>query len=174
MPFELDRAIQILERTPRTLHALLEGLGEEWVSCDEGPDTFSARDVVGHLLSGEEEDWVRRTQVILRDGPSTVFETFDRFKFKDLYGSDSMETLLARFAELRAENLATIRSLDLHSEQLELHGTHPQLGTVTLRELLATWTVHDLGHIRQIVRVMAKQYRDDVGPWKAYLRVLDE
>ncbi len=174
MTFELDRTIEILERTPATVSALLSGLSEDWLLSNEGEDTFSPRDVLGHLLSGEETDWVPRAGIILEHGPERPFTPFDRFSFREKYKELSLAELLERFAERRADNLDRIRAFGIGPEQLELEGTHPELGRVHLRQLLATWAVHDLGHIRQIVRVMAKQYREEVGPWKEYLRVLDE
>lgn len=174
MSFELARTIEILERTPDVLASLLTGLSDEWLLGNEGDETFSPRDVLGHLITGEESDWLVRTEVILRHGTSRPFEPFDRFRFRKHYEAHSLEELLARFRELRADNLARLRELALTPEQLERKGRHPELGEVSLRQLLATWAVHDLGHLRQIARVLAKQYRDAVGPWKQYLPVLDE
>ncbi len=174
MRFDLNKTIEILERTPATLKALLSGLSEEWTLNDEGEDTFSARDVVGHLISGEETDWVVRAQMILEDGTAREFEPFDRFRFREDYKDQTLDELLVRFQSLRGANLERLRAMALDPEALEREGMHPELGRVRLRELLATWAVHDLGHIRQIVRVMAKQYRDEVGPWTAYLRILAE
>jgi hypothetical protein len=156
------------------LSTLLTGLSDDWVLGTEGEDTFSPRDVVAHLITGEETDWVERAEIILRDGTKRPFTPFDRFAFREKYGTQSLAELLERFRELRVGNLERIRGLGIGSSELERQGAHPELGTVRLRELLATWAVHDLGHIRQIVRVMAKQYRDEVGPWRAYLRVLGE
>ena len=174
MGFDLERAFEILERTPKALSALLTGLSDDWLLESEGPDTFSPKDVVGHLIAGEKNDWVERTEIILEHGVDRPFTPFDRFSFRDDYENDSVAELLEKFRDLRAKNLERIRALDIDDAKLALEGTHPELGKVQLRELLATWAVHDLGHIRQIARVMAKQYRDDVGPWKQYLRILDE
>ncbi len=174
MNFDLERTFEILERTPEALSALLTGLSDEWLLANEGGDTFSPKDVVGHLIAGEETDWVERTEIILEHGVDRPFTPFDRFSFREDYKDDSLAELLEKFRELRSRNLDRIRGLQLDETKLELEGTHPELGKVRLRQLLATWAVHDLGHIRQITRVMAKQYGDAVGPWRQYLRVLDE
>ena len=174
MNFDLDRTFEILERTPETLSALLTGLSDEWLLVNEGGDTFSPKDVVGHLIAGEETDWVERTEIILEHGVDRPFTPFDRFSFREDGKDESLAALLEKFRELRSKNLERIRGLDLDEAKLDLEGTHPELGKVRLRQLLATWAVHDLGHIRQITRVMAKQYGNDVGPWRQYLRVLDE
>lgn len=174
MEFDLDRAREVLERTPNVLSALLGGLSEEWVLSNEGQDSFSPRDVLGHLVSGEKTDWVVRTETILVHGPERSFEPFDRFSFREDYEDYSLGELVDLFRELRERNLERIRDLGIGPEQLSLKGRHPELGDVTLRQLLATWVAHDLSHIRQIARVMAKQYRDEVGPWERYLRVMSE
>jgi hypothetical protein len=172
MTFDLERTFEILERTPETLSALLTGLSDDWILAGEGGDTFSPKDVVGHLIAGEETDWVARTEIILDHGADRPFTPFDRFSFRN--DDASLPEMLETFRTLRAQNLERIRSLGLDGAKLELEGTHPELGRVRLRQLLATWAVHDLGHIRQIARVMAKQYADEVGPWREYLRVLEE
>src|SRR5712691_10189881 len=151
MEFDLDKGLAVLTRTPATLRELLAGLPSPWTSANEGRDTWSPQDVVGHLIHGEETDWIPRAR-----------------RFADW----SLQRLLDRFAELRAEGVATVRQWHLSREQLALCGQHPELGQVTLSQLLASWVVHDLGHIAQISRVMAKQYSAAVGPWKAYLPVL--
>ena len=174
MNFDLERTFDILERTPETLSALLTGLPDEWLLANEGTDTFSPKDVVGHLIGGEKTDWVERTEIILEHGVDRPFTPFDRFSFREDYQDDSLAELLETFRELRSRNLDRIRGLELDETKLELEGTHPELGKVRLRQLLAAWVVHDLGHIRQITRVMAKQYGDAVGPWRQFLRVLDE
>ena len=166
-------ALAVLERTPASLRALLLGLGEEWTDVDEGPDTFTPRDVLGHLIFGEETDWVPRIGIILDHGEGRPFTPFDRFGFRERCRGQTMEALLARFAELRESNLGVVRSLDLGEKDLERRGTHPGLGPVTLGQLLSAWAVHDLGHVVQVARVMAKRYREEVGPWRAYLTVLD-
>ena len=173
MTFQLGDALAILERTPATLGALLAGLPDVWVTGNEGPATFSAYDNVGHLLHGERTDWIPRARIIRAQGADRRFAPFDRFaQFRESQGRTLAE-LLDDFGRLRAGNLATLRGWQLSDRELELAGEHPELGAVTLRELLAAWVVHDLGHIAQTARVVARQYRAEVGPWRAYLPVLD-
>ena len=173
MEFDLAHAIEILERTPGTLRSLLDGLSEPWLVNNEGPDTFSPRDVLGHLIYGEEVDWVPRINIIIFEGgESRPFTPFDRFAFRGWIEEKSLGELLETFERLRRENLRVVRDLDLGPDQLALTGTHPELGRVTLQQLIATWAVHDLNHIAQIVRVMAKQYRERVGPWREYSPLL--
>lgn len=173
MQFELTTAIQVLERTPATLRALLGGLSEAWTSPNEGPDTFSAFDNIGHLVHGERADWIPRARIILAQGDNRQFEPFDRFaQYRESQGK-SMGDLLDELAQLRAGNLETLREWKLGERELALTGEHPSLGRVTLRQLLGAWVVHDLGHLAQTARVMAKQYREPVGPWRAYLPILD-
>ena len=173
MDFALDRAIGILERTPAALDALLRGLHDDWTRPNEGPDTFSAYDNVGHLIHGERQDWIARAEIILAQGPHRRFEPFDRFAHYRESEGKSLAQLLDEFAALRAANLARVRGWALTDAHLALEGEHPTFGTVTLRQLLATWAAHDLGHVAQIARVMAKQYRDAVGPWRAYMPIMD-
>lgn len=170
--FDLAETFDLLERTPAVLAALLRGLGPAWHRRDEGPETWSAFEVVGHLIHGEETDWVPRARIILEHGAARPFEPFDRFAQATRFEDWTLEQLLDRFAELRRENLALVRSWQLDEAQLDLGGSHPALGPVTLRQLLATWAVHDLNHLGQISRVLAKRYSDEVGPWKAYLSIL--
>lgn len=172
MEFNLDEAMAVLSRTPATLRELLAGLPALWISGNEGPDTWSPQDVVGHLIHGEETDWIPRAKIILTKGESQPFEPFDRFAQARRFAGWPLQRLLDRFGALRAEGVATVRQWHLTGEQLVLRGRHPELGQVTLSQLLASWVVHDLGHIAQISRVMAKQYSAAVGPWKAYLPVL--
>ena len=172
MDFSLNTALEVLNRTPGTLKSMLSGLPSPWTSATEGPDTWSPQDVVGHLIHGEETDWIPRAKIILTKGESQAFEPFDRFAQARRFTGWSLERRLDRFAEARAEGIATLRGWHLTREQLALCGQHPELGQVTLSQLLASWVVHDLGHIAQISRVMAKQYSAAVGPWKAYLPVL--
>ncbi|MEM7048162.1 MAG: DinB family protein [Acidobacteriota bacterium] len=174
MNFSLPHTIEILERTPAVLDAWLGGLSEPWLDCDEGDRTFSPRDVLGHLLDGEELDWIPRTHHILQLGTSRPLAAFDRFAFRERYAGEGSQQLLATLARLRARNLATLKSLDLGEEELSMQGRHPDLGLVTLRQHLACWAVHDLAHLRQVARVMAKRYRFDVGPWTSYFRVFEE
>jgi hypothetical protein len=172
--FNLDQALEILHRTPATLRALLEGAAEPLIRGREGPDTFSAFDNVGHLIDGEETDWIPRARLILAGGPSVVFEPYDRFRHLTRNADRSLGSLLSEFAGLRSANLELLRSWQLTPAQLDQQGEHPMLGPVTLRQLLAAWVVHDLGHIAQVARVMAKQYREDVGPWVPFLPVLTD
>lgn len=173
MDLDLEQAISVLERTPGVLDVMLNGLAPGWTETNEGPDTWSAYVVVGHLIHGERTDWIPRAQIILAQGTNRRFTPFDRFaQFRESEGK-SLSELLEEFAQLRANNLKTLTGWRLTDAQLALEGQHPELGTVTLRQLLATWVVHDLGHIAQIARVMAKQYRDEVGPWRQYLSVMD-
>ncbi|MEO8377309.1 MAG: DinB family protein [Candidatus Sumerlaeota bacterium] len=173
MKFTLADTIIILERAPRVMRQLLYGLPENWTSANEGPETWSAYDIIGHLIHGERTDWIPRAQIILAQGASRRFEPYDRFaQFRESEGKSLVE-LLGEFEKLRAENVATLAGWNLTDAQLALGGEHPAFGAVSLRQLLATWTAHDLGHIAQITRVMAKQYREDVGPWRAYLPIMD-
>ena len=171
--FDLADAIAVLERTPATLRAMLGGLSDQWIGCDEGPNTFSAFDNIGHLIHGERTDWIPRAQIILAQGSNRRFQPYDRFAQVHESKGKSLAQLLDEFAELRTANLETLRGWNLSDRELALEGEHPELGPVTLRQLLATWVAHDLGHIAQTARVMAKRYRNDVGPWTAYLPVLD-
>ena len=173
MEFQLTRALEVLERTPATFRALLGGLPEAWTAPNEGPDTFSAFDNVGHLIHGERTDWIPRARIILAQRPERRFEPFDRFAHYRESEGKSMEALLDELARLRAENLATLRGWQLTDRELALEGEHPALGPVTLRQLLAAWVAHDLGHVAQTARVLARQYREAVGSWRQYLPVLD-
>ena len=173
MDFDLTNGIAILERTPNTFRAMLAGLPPAWIDATEGPNTWSPYDNVGHLIHGERTDWIGRAQIILAQGPDRQFKPFDRLaQFEESKGK-TLADLLDEFARLRTENLATLRGWRLTEAQLNLEGVHPAFGAVTLRQLLSTWVAHDLGHIAQTARVMAKQYRDAVGPWRAYLPVMD-
>lgn len=174
MAFDLAEAIALLTRTPALLRVWLADTPDGWLHATEGPDTFSPAEVLGHLLHGEDTDWIPRARRILEDGPARPFEPFDRFAHRRLYGDVPVDLLLERFAGRRAANLETLRTWNLTAASLAREGEHPELGRVTLRQLLATWVVHDLAHLAQIARVMAKQYADEVGPWRAYLRVLEE
>ena len=173
MDFKLEQAIEILKRTPATLNSLLHDLPEPWLLQNEGPETWSPYDVVGHLIHGEETDWIPRAKIILEHGETRPFEPFDRVAMFEKSKGKSIAELLDTFARLRENNLRELQMLNLTPTLLEKRGRHPELGIVTLRQLLATWVVHDLGHVRQVVRVMAKQYREEVGPWKAYLSILE-
>lgn len=172
MNFNLNKSIQILERTPSVLIALLAGIDEDWTSTNEGRDTWSAYDIVGHLVHGEKTDWITRTKIILDQGENRKFDSFDRFAQIESSKGKNLGDLLEEFMFLRAENLETLASLNIYEEQLDLKGIHLELGEVSLRELFSTWTAHDLGHIAQVTRVMAKQYKDQVGPWQKYIPIL--
>jgi hypothetical protein len=173
MGFQLQHTIEILERTPATLRALLGGLSDSWITADEGPDSWSPFDVVGHLILGERIDWVQRLRNIMEHGEAHRFVPFDRLaQFEENAGA-TLPELLDTFESLRQANLRVLQELNLGERILESKGTHPELGPVTARQLLATWAVHDLGHIAQITRVMAKSYSEEVGPWGAYLSILN-
>jgi hypothetical protein len=170
--FNLDETVAVLARTPATLDALLRGLPEKWVRSNEGKDTWSAFDIVGHLIVGERNDWMPRARIILESGEARPFDPFDRFAQSRESQNISLEQLLDDFARLRRENLAALQALNLQLEDMSRRGRHPALGVVTLQQLLATWAVHDLTHVHQLSRVMAHQHRDAVGPWSKYLGVL--
>jgi uncharacterized damage-inducible protein DinB len=168
---KLTDAVAVLERTPASLRALLEGLPETWIRATEGVGTWSPYDVIGHLIHGERTDWMMRSRYIL-EGEMRPFEPFDRMaQFKESEGK-SLSELLATFAELRRENLKTLSEMNLTDDDLARKGLHPEFGEVTLAQLLATWVVHDLDHVAQIARTMAKVYTETVGPWSAYLSIL--
>jgi hypothetical protein len=171
--FNLDDAFALLETTPATLSAFLSGLAPGWVLATEGEGTWSPFDVVGHLIHGERTDWIPRTHHILA-GDARPFEPFDRQAMFAGSQGKGLSELLETFARLRAENLAELRTLNLSPADLDRRGQHPELGVVTLRQLLATWVVHDLDHLGQIARVMAKAYGDEVGPWRAYVSILKD
>lgn len=174
MAFDLVQATDVLRRTPLVLQALLQEMDESRARGTEGPDTFSPFDVLGHLIDGEETDWIPRARLILARGSNLTFEPYDRFRHRTRNVGRSLAALLGEFSELRRANLELLHSWRLTPAQLALPGEHPSLGPVTLQQLLATWVVHDLGHIAQVARVMAKQYRPDVGPWLPYLPVLTD
>jgi DinB superfamily len=172
MDHNLSHTISLLTRTPAALNALLRDLPEAWTFCNEGENTWSAFDVVGHLIHGERTDWMPRARMILQFGDTKPFEPFDRRAQERESQGKSLAQLLDQFARLRSENLGELRAMNLKQEDLDRRGRHPAFGVVTLSELLATWATHDLTHLHQISRVMAHQYREAVGPWSAYLGVL--
>jgi hypothetical protein len=172
MHFDLTTALPVLERTPGALRALLEGLPDAWIRATEGPETWSPFDVVGHLIHGERTDWMVRAELVLREGEGRPFPPFDRFAMFEASRGRTMAELLDTFARLRAANLDRLRALQLHEDDFARRGRHPELGPVTLGQLLATWVAHDLSHLGQIVRVMGRQYGEAVGPWRAYLPML--
>lgn len=172
MTYDLDKAIQILERTPDVLQTLLGNISPDWTNQNEGGDTWSGYEVVGHLLYCEKADWIVRAEIILSENPDKKFDPFDRFAHLKENKGASLTELLEQFKSLRNENIARLRAKDLTDKDLSQKGIHPAFGDVTLSQLLSTWVVHDLNHIAQIARVMAKQYKEAVGPWIAYLRIL--
>lgn len=172
MPSFLDDCAPVLSRTPATLDALLRGLPEPWTTATEGPDTWSPHAVVAHLIHCEKTNWMPRVASILEDGSGAPLPAFDRNGHLRGGLEEPLPVLLDTFAALRRDSLERLRALELDDAQLELRGTHPAFGEVTLRQLLATWTGHDLTHLAQVVRVMAKRYKHEVGPWAQYLSVM--
>ena len=173
MNFTIEKSIEILERTPEVLDAMLKNISPYWTENNEGGETWSVFDVLGHLVHGEKTDWIPRVEIILSDTQDKTFEPFERFaQFEESKGKTLLE-LLDEFKRLRKKNIDVLRSKKLTGENLKGKGIHPAFGEVTLAQLLATWTVHDLDHIAQISRVMAKQYKEEVGPWIEYLRILN-
>lgn len=172
MEFRFDTAIPVLERTPRTLRGLLHDLPRHWTTATEGPGTWSPYDVIGHLIHGERADWIPRVEHVLQHGDAVPFPPFDREAMFSASNGQSIEQLLDRFGALRQASLARLETLALTEADLNRTGLHPAFGVVTLRQHLATWVAHDMSHISQIVRVMAHQYQDAVGPWRAYLSIL--
>ena len=171
MQFDVQQAITILERTPLVVETLLLGLDSKWIMSNEGADTWSPFDIIGHYIHGEKTDWVPRMNIILGNGDKH-FEPFDRFaQYRDSKGK-TIEQLLNEFKQLRKENINTLKDAGITEEKLNLTGIHPKFGTVTLRQLLSTWVTHDLNHINQVARVMAKQYKEEVGPWTEYIAIL--
>ena len=168
----LEEAVSVLTRTPATLDALLRDLPDAWTDATDGPGTWSPYVVIGHLIEGEKSDWMPRLEIILKHGPSRPFDPFDReAQFRRDPGKP-LPALLDDFASRRRDSLERLRALNLQPEQLDLQGTHPAFGPVTVRQLLATWTAHDLGHILQVSRVMARRYKQEVGPWAEYMSVM--
>ena len=174
MDFDLRLATEVLERTPATLRALLREVSAPWARGTEGPETFTPFDNIGHLIDGEETDWMPRARIILAQRSDRRFEPYDRFRHWKRNANRSLSSLLDEFAQLRGANLETLRSWRLKQADLDLPGTHPTFGRVTLQQLLAAWVVHDLGHVAQVARVMAKQYREAVGPWVPFMPVLTD
>lgn len=172
MQHNLHHTISLLGRTPATLNALLRDLPDAWTLCNEGENTWSAFDIVGHLIHGERTDWMPRARMILQHGETQTFVPFDRWAQARESEGKSLSQLLDEFARLRTENLDQLRAFNLKPEDLERRGKHPALGTVTLSQLLATWAAHDLTHLHQISRVMAHQYSETVGPWSKFLGVM--
>jgi len=171
-PFVLEEAVAILARTPAALDVLLRDLPRAWMDANEGGRTWSPFDVVGHLIHGERTDWMPRARMILADGDTRTFEPFDRFAQFASSSGRTLASVLDEFAALRRDNLRELAALGLTESDLDRRGRHPEFGAVTLRQLLATWVAHDLDHVVQIARVLGRQYTDEVGPWRAYLRVI--
>lgn len=172
MQFSLEKSLELLERTPDVLIRLTEGLSPEWTLTNEGPDTWSVFDVVGHLIHGENTDWVPRAEIILSANPDKHFPPFDRFAQAELSKGKDLTQLLRDFKIARTDSLRRLNDLHIADQDLTKTGIHPSLGEVTLAQLLSTWVVHDLDHISQIARVMARQYQSETGPWIAYLKIL--
>lgn len=172
MKFQLAQAMEMLRRTPQVLEELLNGLSDEWIHAHEGPDTWSPFDVVGHLIHGEETDWIPRMKIMLSEHGDRKLIPFDRFAMLEKSKGKTLQQLLAEFKSLRHQSLLELEAANLSEEDLSRTALHPEFGEVTLRQHLSTWVAHDLNHLTQIARVMAKQYSDEVGPWKKYLSVL--
>jgi uncharacterized damage-inducible protein DinB len=172
MKFQIEQAVEILSQTPATVKSLLENLSEDWAKNELNGESWSAFDIVGHLIHGEETDWIPRAEIILGQGANLTFEPFDRFAQLETSKGKALNELIDTFAASRTQNLETLRAMNLTEEKLKLKGIHPELGEVTLEQLLSTWAVHDLTHIRQIVTVLANKYAGNVGAWKHYLSIL--
>lgn len=173
MKFQIEKAIEILSNTPQTVKSMLENLSDEWTASEDNKDDWSPFDVIGHYIYCEETDWIPRAEIILRKGENRTFEPFDRFAQFEISKGKTLYELLETFAEIRRKNLETLKSWNLSEAQLKLKGIHPELGEVNLEQLISTWVVHDLTHIRQISTNLAKKYADNVGAWKEYLSILD-
>lgn len=172
MNFDLDKSIELLERSPKIYKALFYDLKHNWGTIREGENSWSGYNIIGHLIHGEKTDWIARAKIILSDEAPNTFEPYDRFAQDKLYSHQSMEELLDMFETLRAENIRQLRSWKLTEADLNKTAIHPGLGQVTMRELLSTWTVHDLAHLNQATRVLARHYTHDVGPWTDYISIL--
>jgi len=172
MEFELEKATEVLGRTPAVVRSMVSGLSDDWTASSELKDVWGVFDVVGHLIHADETDWIPRAEVILAQGEDRDFPPFDRFGQFEKSRGKTLSELLDEFDAIRKECIATVRGWELTDEKLELRGVHPEFGEVTLKQLLATWVVHDLTHIRQIATIMAKKYEEAAGPWKAYLSIL--
>ena len=171
MKFDRERSVQILSRTPLVLETLLDGLDHQWIYANEGPDTWNAFDIMGHFIEGEKTDWIPRMQIILSNAPDKKFQKFDRFKQFEESKGKNISQLIAEFKKLREENLKILADTTLDEKTLSMTGIHPEFGDVTLRQLLSTWVTHDLAHLLQVSRVMAKQYKEEIGPWTKYFSV---
>lgn len=174
MDFELSKSLEILEKTPKVLDVLLNGLSNDWIYHNEGENTWSPYDIVGHLNFGEKTDWMVRIKIILQESENKLFEPFDRFAQLKENQEKPIAHLIREFKELRENNLKELKALKISEDDFGKTGIHPEFGEVNLKQLISTWAVHDLGHIAQISRVMAKQYKNEVGPWMNYLGVLNK
>jgi len=172
MKFQIEQAVEILSKTPETIKSLLGNLSDEWTKSEDNKDNWSPFDVVGHYIHCEDTDWIPRAEIILKQGENRTFEPFDRFAQFELSKGKTLSELLETFAEKRRKSLETLESWNLTEEHLQLKGNHPELGEVNLEQLLSTWVVHDLTHIRQIITNLAKKYAENVGVWKEYLSIL--
>ena len=172
MKFQIEQAVEILAQTPATIKSLLGNLSDDWTKTEANVEDWSPFDVVGHLIHGEETDWIPRARIILARGENSTFEAFDRFAQFEKSEGKTLRELIETFAALRKQNLDALREMNLTEEKLKLEGIHPELGAVTLEQLIATWTVHDLAHIKQIVTNLARKYAENVGAWKQYLSIL--
>jgi|ERR1043166_4299372 hypothetical protein len=172
MKFDLERATQILRQTPYSLQRMLEDLSPDWTQSEGNKENWAPYDVIGHLIHCEETDWIPRAEIILAQNGTRTFEPFDRFAQFERSKGRYLNDLLTEFSYLRNANVEKLIRWQLTPDKLALKAQHPELGEVTLEQLLSTWVVHDLGHIRQIVRYMAAKYKENVGPWKAYLSIL--
>jgi hypothetical protein len=172
LEFSIHHSIEVLERTPKVLNELLNGLSSEWTSNNEGGETWSPFDIVGHLLHGERTDWIERLEITLSEKPERKYSSFDRFaQFQEGVGK-TLPDLLEEFRQIRMENIRILKNRNIQVTDFNRTAIHPALGQVILKNLLATWVTHDLDHISQIIRVMAFQYKEEVGPWKEFLRIL--
>ena len=174
MKYSVEAAIELLERTPGVLEAMLRGLSDQWMYANEGEDTWSPFQVVGHLIEGERNDWIPRCQIVLSDSENKTFKPFDRHSQEEWIKGKCIEDLLETFRDHREQNIQILRSFQLNEEKLNRTGIHPAFGEVTLRQHLSTWMAHDQSHLAQIARVLAKQYRDECGPWTEYLPILND
>ncbi len=174
MKFQIENSIEILSQTPDTVQSLLGNLSEDWIKTDTNTEGWSPFDVVGHLICGEETDWIPRAKILLDQGENLTFEPFDRFAQFEISKGKTLNELLNTFADARKENVGILRTMKLTEEKLKLKGIHPELGEVTLEQLISTWVVHDLNHIMQLVKVLANKYAGNVGVWKEYLSILEK
>ena len=174
MNFDLNKSIEILKRTPEVYSALFNNSKHNWDKINEGVDTWSGYNIIGHLIHGEKTDWIPRAEIILSNKDDKTFEPYNRFAQEELYSSQTTDVLLDEFKALRNQNIEKLISWNLSESDLDKKGIHPDLGIVTLRQLISTWTIHDIAHLNQVSRVIVKHYAEDVGPWKKYIKLLSE